>query len=168
MGMGRVKLWSRSSTSKQRRGSSAAQGGIDGLYHFTAMDTLEKSRQGSFHHHNPLPTPLLSHASSSYGDDFSGEDYTYLIHSSLPFEPDYYETFATLCDMLIDVYSKVLTLINSPSMCGVGVGETFLKADARLKKSVFSNVVREFEDASRTNVKSEIVGLAKSVLGSLI
>ncbi|EPS41599.1 hypothetical protein H072_4504 [Dactylellina haptotyla CBS 200.50] len=166
--MGRVKLWStRNSGQKVRRGSSAAQGGIDGLYHFTAMDALEKTRSGSFMHHNPLHIPLTGHNSSN-NDDASGEDFSHLLHSSLPFEPDYYETFATLCDVLIDAYSRVLTLINSPAACSVGVGDSFIKADAKIRKTVLSTVIREFEDASRTSIKSEIVSLAKNVLGSLV
>ncbi|KAF3907288.1 hypothetical protein ABW20_dc0110485 [Dactylellina cionopaga] len=167
-GMGRVKLWStRNSGQKVRRGSSAAQGGIDGLYHFTAMDAMEKNRTGHFTHHNPLHIPTGGLASSS-NDDANGEDFSYLVHSSLPFEPDYYETFATLCDVLIDAYSRVLTLINSPAACSVGVGDSFIKADAKIRKTVLSTVVREFEDASRTSIKSEVVSLAKNVLGSLI
>ncbi|KAF3922223.1 hypothetical protein ABW21_db0209720 [Orbilia brochopaga] len=167
-GMGRVKLWStRNSTQKVRRGSSAAAGGIDGLYHFTAMDALDKTKSGSFTHHNPLHVPLNGHSSSN-NDDAGGEDFSYLVHSSLPFEPDYYETFATLCDVLIDAYSRVLTLINSPSACSVGVGDSFIKADAKIRKTVLSTVVREFEDASRTSIKSEIVNIAKNVLGSLV
>ncbi|KAK6535225.1 hypothetical protein TWF694_001693 [Orbilia ellipsospora] len=167
-GMGRVKLWStRNSGQKVRRGSSAAQGGIDGLYHFTAMDALEKSRTGSFMHHNPLHIPVTGHTSSN-GDDAGGDDYSHLVHSSLPFEPDYYETFATLCDVLIDAYSRVLTLINSPAACSVSVGDSFIKADAKIRKTVLSTVIREFEDASRTSIKSEIVSLAKNVLGSLV
>ncbi|KAK6517354.1 hypothetical protein TWF281_004010 [Arthrobotrys megalospora] len=167
-GMGRVKLWStRNSAQKVRRGSSAAQGGIDGLYHFTAMDALEKTRTGGFMHHNPLPAPMGGHSSSN-SDDPNGDDFSYLVHSSLPFEPDYYETFATLCDVLIDAYSRVLTLINSPTACSVGVGDSFIKADAKIRKTVLSTVVREFEDASRTSIKTEIVSLAKNVLGSLV
>ncbi|KAK6338332.1 hypothetical protein TWF730_002395 [Orbilia blumenaviensis] len=167
-GMGRVKLWStRNSAQKVRRGSSAAQGGIDGLYHFTAMDALEKQRQGGFMHHNPLHLPIGGHSSSN-SDDPNGDDYSYLVHSSLPFEPDYYETFATLCDVLIDAYSRVLTLINSPTACSVPVGDSFIKADAKIRKTVLSTVVREFEDASRTSIKTEIVSLAKNVLGSLV
>ncbi|KAF3089030.1 hypothetical protein TWF569_000644 [Orbilia oligospora] len=167
-GMGRVKLWStRNSAQKVRRSSSAAQGGIDGLYHFTAMDALEKARTNGFMHHNPLPFPNGGHSSSN-SDDPNGDDFSYLVHSSLPFEPDYYETFATLCDVLIDAYSRVLTLINSPTACSVGVGDSFIKADAKIRKTVLSTVVREFEDASRTSIKTEIVSLAKNVLGSLV
>jgi len=166
----RVKLWGRTTTVKARRGSSAIQGGIDGLYHFAGLDSLDKVRSGSsahLYHLNALP-PQLLHSSSSTGDDSGNDEYTYLVHSSLPFEPDFYETFATLCDVLIDAYARVLSLINSPDICGVGMGESFLKADAKIKKLVVSGVVKEFEDASRASVRAELAGLAKGVLGGMI
>ncbi|KAH0552961.1 hypothetical protein GP486_006840 [Trichoglossum hirsutum] len=97
-----------------------------------------------------------------------GEEYTHLLTPSLPFDPDFYETFATLCDVLIDCYTRVMNLINSPAICTPGVGEMFTKADARVRKVIVAGVVREFEDWSRTSVKTEISGVGKVVLGGLI
>jgi hypothetical protein len=96
-----------------------------------------------------------------------GEEYTHLLTPSLPFDPDFYETFATLCDVLIDCYTRVMNLINSPATCTPGVGEMFTKADAKVRKVIVAGVVREFEDWSRTSVKSEIAGVGKVVLGGL-
>ena len=88
----------------------------------------------------------------------------------LPFDPDFYETFATLCDVLTDAYSRVLTLVSSPQQCGAGIGETFLKADAKIRKCVVGTVVREFEEASRgsAGIKGEINGLGKLVLSGIL
>lgn len=89
----------------------------------------------------------------------------------LPFDPDFFETFATLCDVLIDAYSRVLSLVSTPQQCGAGVGESFLKADARVRKCVVGNVVKEFEEASRgggLGIKGEIGGIGKLVLGGII
>ncbi|CAG8380184.1 unnamed protein product [Penicillium salamii] len=101
-------------------------------------------------------------------DLLPGEDYTYLLTPSLPFEPDFFETFATLCDVLIDCYSRLTTLVSSPSVCTVALGETFSKADARLRKIMVAGAVREFEDASRNSAKSEIAGVSRVVLGGLL
>lgn len=97
-----------------------------------------------------------------------GEEYSYLLTPSLPFEPDYFETFVTLCDVLIDCYTRLATLISSPSMCTVGLGEMFSKADAKIRKIMVAGIVREFEDASRNNAKNEVFGVSRVVLGGLL
>lgn len=97
-----------------------------------------------------------------------GKDYAYLMTPSIPFEPDFYETFATLCDVLIDCYTKIMTLLSAPEMCGPGVSDTFAKADSRVRKIIVAGIVREFEDASRSGVKSEVAGVGKVVLGGLM
>lgn len=99
---------------------------------------------------------------------FPGEEYLHLLTPSLPFDPDFFETFATLCDVLIDCYTRIMSLVSSPAVCSPGVGDGFSKADARLRKVIVSGVVREFEDASRSGVKNEVAGLGKVVLGGLI
>lgn len=97
-----------------------------------------------------------------------GEEYTYLLTPSLPFDPDFFETFTTLCDVLIDCYTRIMNLVPSPLMCAPGVGEIFTKADARLKKIIVTGIVKEFEEASRSGAKSEMAGVSKVVLGGLI
>jgi len=99
---------------------------------------------------------------------FPGEEYLHLLTPSLPFDPDFFETFATLCDVLIDCYTRIMSLVSSPAVCSPGVGDGFSKADARLRKVIVAGVVREFEDASRSGVKNEVAGLGKVVLGGLI
>lgn len=101
-------------------------------------------------------------------DLLPGEEYTHLLTPSLPFDPDFFETFATLCDVLIDCYARILSLILSPAMCVPGVGEIFTKADTKLRKIIVTGIVRDFEDASRSGVKTEISGISKVVLGRLV
>lgn len=98
----------------------------------------------------------------------STEDYTHLLTPSLPFDPDFYETFATLCDVLIDAYTRVLSLVSGPAVCTAALGDVFSKADARLRKVIVGGVVREFEDASRSAAKSELAGVGRVVLGGLM
>ncbi|EAU33371.1 conserved hypothetical protein [Aspergillus terreus NIH2624] len=97
-----------------------------------------------------------------------GEEYSYLLTPSLPFEPDYFETFITLCDVLIDCYTRLVALVSSPSLCTVALGEMFAKADTKLRKIMVAGVVREFEDASRNNAKNEVAGVSRVVLGGLM
>lgn len=97
-----------------------------------------------------------------------GEEYTHLLTPSLPFDPDFFETFATLCDVLIDCYARIIGLLPSPAMCVPGVGEIFAKADSRLRKVIVQGIVKEFEDASRSGAKAEMAGVNKVVLGGLV
>ena len=101
-------------------------------------------------------------------DLMPGEEYNYLLTPTLPFDPDFFETFVTLCDVLIDCYTRVMTLFPSPSVITTGTGEMFAKADARLRKLLLANVVKEFEDASRNGSKSEFASLGKVLMGGLI
>jgi len=120
---------------------------------------------------NGGPSTSSSTASSfpiSEQDLLPGEEYTHLLTPSLPFDPDYFETFATLCDVLIDCYTRIMSLIASPSQCAPGISEIFTKADARLRKIIVSGLVKEFQEASRNGAKAEIAGVGKVVLGGLM
>ena len=101
-------------------------------------------------------------------DLLPGEEYTYLLTPSLPFDPDFFETFATLCEVLIDCYTRIITLIPSPAMCTPGTGEIFAKADSKLRKIIVSGIIKEFEEESRKGARSEFAGLGKVVLGGLM
>ena len=101
-------------------------------------------------------------------DLLPGEEYTHLLTPSLPFEPDFFETFATLCDVLIDCYTRIIGLIPSPAMCVPGTGEIFAKADAKLRKIIVAGIIKEFEEESRKGAKAEFAGLGKVVLGGLM
>ncbi|KAI9686538.1 MAG: hypothetical protein M1822_003549 [Bathelium mastoideum] len=98
------------------------------------------------------------------------ESYTHLLTPSLPFEPDFFETFATLCDVLIDTYGKILSLLERPEHVAgsPGVGELFAKADAKVRKVLVAGVVREFEEASRVGARGEVGGVGRVVLAGLM
>lgn len=101
-------------------------------------------------------------------DLLPGEEYTHLLTPSLPFDPDFFETFATLCDVLIDCYTRLLSLLPSPRECNQSIAELFSKADARIRKIIIQGVVKEFEDSSRSGVKNEVANVGKVVLGGLM
>ncbi|ELR06078.1 hypothetical protein VC83_03895 [Pseudogymnoascus destructans] len=105
---------------------------------------------------------------ASENDLLPGEDYTLLITPSLPFEPDFYETFATLCDVLIDCYTRLMSLLASPKDCNTLIADMFSKADGRVRKIIVQGVVKEFEDSCRVGAKREVASIGKVVLGGLM
>ncbi|KAM5350249.1 hypothetical protein ACJ41O_006754 [Fusarium nematophilum] len=114
------------------------------------------------------PAPSVMNFAASETDLLPGEEYTHLLTPSLPFDPDYFETFATLCDVLIDCYTRFLTLVPSPRECSAPVAELFTKADSRVRKIIVQGIVREFEDQSRSHIKTEVASIGKVVLGGLM
>jgi hypothetical protein len=115
------------------------------------------------------PASVISFGLGSEGNDLlPGEEYTHLLTPSLPFDPDYFETFATLCDVLIDCYTRLMNLIPTARDCTPTIVELFTKADARVRKILIQSSVQEFADSSRNGVKSEVTNVSKVVLGGLV
>ena len=113
-------------------------------------------------------TPSVMNFAASESDLLSGEEYAYLLTPSLPFEPDYFETFSTLCDALIDCYTRFLALVPTSRECTPSVAEQFTKADARVRKIIVQGTIKEFEDSSRANIKTEVASIGKVVLSGLM
>lgn len=131
---------------KGRRSSSAA---IESL-----SESVESAQLDS------LPLPPVSSGNMP--------EFTYLQTPSLPFDPDFHTAFATLADILIDTYSGVVQLLPNTESVGPGVGEAFGKADKILRKVLVQNAVQELGDTTRREVRSEIGGLGRLVLGGLM
>jgi hypothetical protein len=121
----------------------------------------------SFPPSSTFPISVPSEAQNSSLSPNEGP-YEHLLTPPLPFAPDFYAVFATLCDVLIDAYQRLLTLLNTPDACTIAVGEMFAKADARVRKVVVQGVVRDFEAASRDGVRKELAGVQRVVLGGLM
>lgn len=162
-----------SGTSKARRDSSA-----DGL--LTSPQT-EDSRSAGLSTSGPSPASATWASFPNMvqeADLMQGEEYQFLLTPGLPFDCDYSETFNTLCDVLCDVYRHLGQAVaakaeqeagseeGAPSL-GVVV-ESFTKVDSRVKKLVLGGLVREFEEASRQGVKSEVAGVGRLVLGGIV
>ena len=135
----------------------------------------------------PSPAPSISATSSPFPSNYSSVPassphdshpnsillpnegpYTHLLTPPLPFAPDFFSVFATLCDVLIDAYQRILHMVSSPSVCTVAVGEVFGKADARLRKVIVGGVIKDFEGAARESARREVLGVQKVVLGGLM
>lgn len=153
------------SGAKARRASSATEIGLP-MQHSDPSDL--KLMTGSAASSVSAAAASVSIPSSEASELLPGEEYSYLLTPSLPFEPDYFETFVTLCDVLIDCYTRLVTLISTPAVCTVPLGELFTKADARLRKIIVAGIVREFEDASRHAARTEVAGVSRVVLGGLL
>lgn len=149
---------------KGRRASSATEIGLP----MQSSDPSDlKSIAGSIAPSTAAAT-VSSFPQTESSELLPGEEYSYLLTPSLPFEPDFFETFATLCDVLIDCYTRLISLVSTPSICTMSLGEMFSKADAKLRKIMVAGVVREFEDASRNSAKNEASGVSRVVLGGLL
>ncbi|MCJ1355385.1 MAG: hypothetical protein MMC33_005376 [Icmadophila ericetorum] len=158
------RMFSRTHTvTKGRRTSSAAEIGLP-------MNTSDPADLKSMTSNNTSSSANASVISfgTSEQELLPGEEYAHLLTPSLPFDPDFFETFATLCEILIDCYSKIATLVSSPASCVPNTYEIFNKADARIRKLLVANIVKEFEEAGRSGVKSEVAGIGKVVLGGLL
>lgn len=112
--------------------------------------------------------PSVMNFAASESDLLPGEEYTYLLTPSLPFDPDFFETFATLCDVLIDSYNRFLALMPTPRECSAPVAELFAKADSKVRKVIVQNIVKDFEEHSKAHIKSEMANIGKVVLGGLM
>ncbi|KAF3073529.1 hypothetical protein CFAM422_004463 [Trichoderma lentiforme] len=140
----------------------------------TSADVTIDDSSASGHHspaggsNNAGPAPAVMNFAASESDLLPGEEYTYLLTPSLPFDPDFFETFATLCDVLIDCYTRFLALVPSPRECSAPIAELFTKADSKIRKIIVQGVVKDFEDHSRSHARSEVAGLGKVVLGGLM
>ena len=52
-----------------------------------------------------------------------------------PFEPDYFQTLYTMCDILVDTYARLLLCLGPPggSSASSGPADTAVRIDAKLK-----------------------------------
>lgn len=168
-------MFRRATPSKARRGSSAnnetlyegAEGG-PGSTNGGSMSGPSSSSAGLTVGNALGGSASVVNFGQCEADLQAGEVYVHLLTPSLPFDPDFFETFATLCDVLIDAYSRLLSLLSAPRDCNAAVAELFTKADARIRKIIVQGVVKEFEDSSRTGVKSEVANVGKIVIGGLM
>ncbi|KAK1760591.1 hypothetical protein QBC47DRAFT_9908 [Echria macrotheca] len=115
-----------------------------------------------------VPPASVINFAASETDLLPGEEYTHLLTPSLPFDPDFFETFATLCDVLIDTYTRLLSLVPTPRECAGGIGDLFSKVDGRVRKIIIQGVIKEFEDTSRHGAKAEVANVGRVVLGGLM
>jgi hypothetical protein len=164
--------------------SSLSRGRIPQMFKRATVISGKSRRSSSAANDFPALTPQSSFQEPAYSvdspptDDLTllpNESYIYLQTPNLPFDPDFFSTFATLCDVLIDCYTKILSLLNTPEsilLAGGGVpsavGDLFSKADARVRKIILGGVVREFEESCRQGVRGEVGGVGKVVLGGLM
>ncbi|KAH8166620.1 hypothetical protein CIB48_g1630 [Xylaria polymorpha] len=146
-------------------GKGRRQSGAAGLEYADPNTSFNKDGSAV----NAAPATVINFGLGGEGNDLvAGEEYTHLLTPNLPFDPDFFETFATLCDVLIDCYTRLMSLMTSAKDCTPMVVELFTKADQRVRKIILQGVVKEFEDSSRTGLKHEVANVGKVVLGGLM
>ncbi|KAL2145569.1 hypothetical protein VTI28DRAFT_6807 [Corynascus sepedonium] len=165
--------------SKGRRSSSAAgrDGDVGIGYSLEQVDSNTTAPGAGFENPGAAaasagpadapPAGVISFGASEV-DLLPGEEYTHLLTPTLPFDPDFFETFATLCDVLADTYARLLSLVPTPRECAGAVPELFAKADAKIKKLFVQAPIREFEEAGRAGVRGEVASVGKVVLSGLM
>ncbi|CAG8522755.1 11577_t:CDS:2, partial [Acaulospora colombiana] len=82
----------------------------------------------------------------------SGE-YTYLFVPNVPSELDYFQTFYTLCDILVEVYNKLLT--GTTHTLTTSFIESVQKVDGKFKK-IIALIAKEIDTLSRSTIKDEL------------
>ncbi|QIW98138.1 hypothetical protein AMS68_003656 [Peltaster fructicola] len=160
------------SGSLSRRGMGAMLKSGMGLGKGAGKNYRRASTTDAFSDSASLNPPTTSH-SATFPDLPSpgfaaGYEFSYLLTPQLPFDPDFMTAFSTLCDTLIEMYSTLLSLVTGPEACGIALAEAFSKADKSIRKILVSNVVKEFEEHTRSGAKAEVAGLSKLVLGGLM
>ncbi len=154
------------STGKGRRASSATEIGLPLNSGGGGGGEISDVRSAA----GTIASTASATASSLPANDpelLPGEEYAYLSTPFLPFDPDFHETFATLCDVLIDSYTRIMTLANTPLVCTPAVADLFAKADGKIRKLIVGGIVNNLEEASRSGIKAELGGISKVVLGGL-
>lgn len=114
---------------------------------------------------------LHNASSTSLGlADAVSQEFVYLQTPSLPFEPDFGTSFSTLAEVLVEAYEGVLRMVEGPESVGLnpGLGEAFAKADKAVRKILVQGITKEFEEATRREIRGEVGGLGKVVLGGLM
>lgn len=114
---------------------------------------------------DPLDNMPLPPSSSHHHNH---PEFLYLHTPNLPFDPEFHTSFATLTDVLVDAYTGVIQLLNSPETMNAAVADAFAKADKLTRKILVQSVVQEFGETTRKEIKGEVSGLGKVVLSGLM
>lgn len=78
-------------------------------------------------------------------------EFTHLTIYRLPFVPDMYETFGSVCAILVDAYSKILELPGK----GPESYDLLVKLDERIKRGVLDAFVKDVDMMSKNVVRDE-------------
>lgn len=151
--------------SKQRDSSASMISGSIGGASFSSGVT---SINGN--HLNNLPsTSLISGGNNGNGANLiPTKEFPHLIICHLPFTPDMYETFMTLCEVLIEAYRRINTFLQIPNTATqitsnnnnlvVASHESYnilLKVDDHVKRYIIGPTVRGIDMLSKSVIYDE-------------
>ena len=90
-------------------------------------------------------------------------DFHHLTLYQLPFVPDVYETFLSLCEILIQCYKQIHTLIQQEGHTSMQAQqesyELLVKIDDKIKKQFISPTVKDIDSLSRSLLYEETTKL---------
>lgn len=87
----------------------------------------------------------------------TGSTHLTLIHTA--FDLDLHQTLATLCDVFIAAYTKLLPLGGQEVQQSSPDLELFTKVDGRMKRLVLLDLIQEMDEKTRTGIASELNNL---------
>ena len=99
-------------------------------------------------------------------DAAAGKEFHLLLTPHLPFDTDYYETFATLCETFIECYRNIADKA-SPESSTSGFQDLVQRVDGKIREIVIRGLVKELEDVSKAKMRSELAGVGKVVLAGI-
>ncbi|KAL1914896.1 uncharacterized protein VTP21DRAFT_7812 [Calcarisporiella thermophila] len=88
------------------------------------------------------------------GSSAEDAEYSLLNIANLPFEPDYFQVLCTLCDLLSEVYYRLL--VGTSDLCTHSFCETVVKVDSKFKK-IISSITKEIDTIARAVIKEELL-----------
>jgi len=86
------------------------------------------------------------------------EHFSHLGIPFVPFDMDLSEVMISLCDMLVEIYSKIASLVSdtTTNVSHTSMIEMFAKLDARIRKLVLEPLFSEYEMIAQNNITNEI------------
>ncbi|KAK9454825.1 hypothetical protein V1511DRAFT_501069 [Dipodascopsis uninucleata] len=85
------------------------------------------------------------------------EHFSHISMPFIPFDLDLVEVMISSCDMLVEIYSKLASIISdSSSLPSIAVYESFTKIDTRIRKLVLEPLFGEYETAAHNSIANEM------------
>ncbi|CAG8543457.1 9567_t:CDS:2, partial [Paraglomus brasilianum] len=125
-----------------------------------ALNTLLQEFEYYSNEHSKAKMKMFFRKSKVKQDDDtsfqeSGE-FTYLYVPNISFDLDYFQAFYTLCDMLVEVYNKLLT--GTSDIWIQPFTDSVLKIDGKFKvwSKIISSITKELDGLARNLIKNEL------------
>lgn len=129
-----------------------------------SLSTVKSRQQSSSNSSGNAISPVsstFSGASSviSTTTTLNGHEFHHLNVFHLPFIPDVYETFVSLCESLIEAYTQIKQIAKTQSVITHDCYELILKIDDKIRKFIISPTIKDIDTLSRSLIYEETTKL---------